>query len=351
MSLHVWLNRTYATNFHFVAMIKDNPDGVDVQVIATHVDAASPVLAAADKALVEPEGLTDADYVEWALNFAAHHEVEVFWPTAYREAIAAAKPRFEQAGVKVVISSLDAFEVFEDKGATYALAQELGVSVPEHAVVTNVVEFNAAYTRLKDAGHARVCFKPVRGVGGEGFRIISDTPRSEGVPALARTTFEDLLTPERHGVTIEYGEALRLMFTLGEFPALMVMPVLPGGEVSVDMLTNKGEVLSAIPRFKRSTGRAIELKDAPELVAEAALLARATGLSYLSNVQFRFDEHGRHYLLEVNPRPSGGLFQSCLAGGNLPWYTLRLALDGTVEVPAPVLPQRLVTVSMAVQVS
>lgn len=336
MSLRVWLNRTYATNYHFVGMVKDNPDGVDVHVIATHVDAASPVLAAADTAVVEPEGLTDEAYIAWALAFAATHGVEVFWPTAYREAVAANLVRFEQAGIKVVVSALEAFEVFEDKGATYALAASLGVPVPDHGIVTTVEEFEATHDRLEAAGY-RVCFKPVRGVGGVGFRVIEDPPLH---------SFESLLTPV--GVGIDYRQAVALMSMLGDFPPLMVMPVLSGGEVSVDILSNKGEVLCAVPRFKRSKGRGIELRDAPGLVADATLLVEATGLSYLSNVQFRFDEHGRHYLLEVNPRPSGGLFQSCLAAGNLPWATLRLALDGTVEVPAPALPQRLVTLPMAV---
>lgn len=347
MSLRVWLNRTYATNFHFVGMVKDNPDSRPVHVIATHVDANSPVLAAADTAVVEPEGLPAEDYVDWALSFAVEHAVEVFWPTAYREAVAANLLRFEQAGVKVVVSALDAFEVFEDKAATYALAASLGVSVPDYGVATNVVEFDDIYRRLTGAGHAQVCFKPVRGVGAEGFRIVSDPTGPSA--ASKQATLEDLLTPA--GFDISYPQALRTMFALGEFPALMVMPVLPGGEVSVDLLTNKGEVLCAVPRFKRTKGRATELREAPELVAESTLLMEATGMSYLSNVQFRFDAEGRHYLLEVNPRPSGGLFQSCLAAGNLPWHTLRLALDGTVDVPAPVLPQRLVTLPTAVALS
>jgi hypothetical protein len=347
MSLRVWLNRTYATNYHFVGMVKNNPDGHGVHVIATHVDENSPVLVAADTAVVEPEGLADDAYVQWALDFATQHAVEVFWPTAYREAIAANAVRFEQAGVKVVVSALDAFEVFEDKGATYALADSLGVSVPPYAVVDTADAFDEAYYRFVEDGH-QVCFKPVRGVGGQGFRIINGSPAHHWEPFI---DMDELLIPDSgfEVPLMRVLETLRLAEKGTEpIPALMVMPVLAGGEVSVDLLTNKGEVLCAVPRFKRSKGRAVELREAPELVAEAALLMEATGLSYLSNVQFRFDTEGRHYLLEVNPRPSGGLFQSCLSGVNLPWYTLRLALDGTVDVPAPVLPQRLVTLPTAV---
>ena len=77
--MRVWFNRTYATTCHTIAMLRANPAGRDVHIIATHVDPDSPVLAVADDALLEPP-LDGADYVEWALQFAEEHHVDVLVP-------------------------------------------------------------------------------------------------------------------------------------------------------------------------------------------------------------------------------------------------------------------------------
>jgi hypothetical protein len=52
-------------------------------------------------------------------------------------------------------------------------------------------------------------------------------------------------------------------------------------------------------------------------------------LDGLVNVQFRSFQ-GRPALLEINTRPSGGLYQTALAGVNLPWAAVELALGRPV---------------------
>ncbi|MFD0571569.1 hypothetical protein ACFQ0T_23130 [Kitasatospora gansuensis] len=72
----VWLNRTYAENVFFIDLLRTAP----VEVYATHVDADSPVLAAADHGLLEPDGLSAEAYVEFALDFCDRHRIDVFLP-------------------------------------------------------------------------------------------------------------------------------------------------------------------------------------------------------------------------------------------------------------------------------
>lgn len=338
MTLRVWLNRTFATNHHVVGMLHENPDRVPVQVLGSHVDPSSPVLAACAETFLEPDSMTGPDYVDYALQVCRTRGVDVFWPTRHQEAIAAHADRFTDQGTQVMVSGAEAIALFEDKAATYAEATRLGVPVPDHHVVTTAAAFIDAYTALKDAGHAQVCFKPVRGVGAEGFRIVHDRPVDFTV--LTRKTQD----------TVAYRDAVTALASRDSFDPLMVMPVLAGGEVSVDTLSLEGKLLTAVPRFKRSGDRTITLAEAPDLVADTARFVEEHALSYLSNVQFRFDTTGRPFLLEVNTRASGGLFQSCLAAGNLPWYAVAMARDGIRAVPAPTLPVHLVTVATAVAV-
>jgi len=108
------------------------------------------------------------------------------------------------------------------------------------------------------------------------------------------------------------------------------MPFLTGPEVSVDVLADRGgRTLTAVGR-RKSRRRGVIVDDlAARRVAETLTLAHRVG--YLSNTQVRYwqgpgDLEPRAYLLELNTRMSGGLFQTALAGVNLPWAAVRLAL-------------------------
>ena len=67
----------------------------------------------------------------------------------------------------------------------------------------------------------------------------------------------------------------------------------------------------------------------------AARLTRRLRLDGVFNVQFR-DGDGVPYLLEINPRMSGGLLYACLSGLCFPYWAVRLALGAAPDlVPLP----------------
>ena len=51
--LRIWLNRTYAENAFFIGLLRENRDDVELEIHASHVDADSPVLRAADVSSLE----------------------------------------------------------------------------------------------------------------------------------------------------------------------------------------------------------------------------------------------------------------------------------------------------------
>jgi biotin carboxylase len=117
----------------------------------------------------------------------------------------------------------------------------------------------------------------------------------------------------------------------------MVMPYLPGPEISVDVLARPdGRVLAAIGRSRSRRRRLIVDDEGAREVANR--LTAALRVGYLSNTQVRYwqgpeDPSPQPYLLEVNTRISGGLFQTALAGVNLPWAAIQLALgEGVGEL-------------------
>lgn len=330
--LRIWVNRSYATAVHTLRMLRSNPDGVPVHLVASHADPDSPVMTAADDVVAEPDGV-EGEYASAAARICAARAVDVLWPTWQSAAVAEAAATFMAHGTAPLVCPGSAARLCTDKGAVYAALSGGAVPIPAHHVVTTAAELTAAYADLRGVG--LVCVKPVTGSGADGFRVLRDEPAGS----------EELFGPLRpHAHVDDVAAALMT----GAAPALLVMPVLPGSEFSIDVLALDGTLLAGVVRCKRPGVRSVEVIDAPGLLLVAAEVVSSLGLSLLANVQLRVDIAGRPMLLEVNARASAGLYQTAVTGLNLPWAAVRLLLDGAVPPQTPTLPARLATVQTAI---
>ncbi|GAA4542203.1 ATP-grasp domain-containing protein [Streptomyces collinus] len=329
--VRVWLNRTYAENVFFMDQLRRNPSDRAVEIHATHGDPDSPVLAAADTAELEPENLSPAGYVEYALDQCARRGIDVFVPRLHQSAIVAHRAEFEAAGTAVLAPPPEAVAVFHDKVIAYEAVQAIGVPVPPWYRIRSDDELVAAVEELEAGGH-KACFKPASGAGGVGFRVITRTPFS----LMQLSGFPSPYVPLDLVL-----EALRQ----AEEPVdWMVMPRLEQPEVSVDCLTGPDDrVRLAVGRTKNGRRRGFTLHE--QWLDPARQIAEGFGLHYLSNIQFRMFGD-RPVLMDVNTRPAGGLHQLSLCGVNAPWAAVQLALgEDPGEVVPPFLGQDYTVVS------
>jgi hypothetical protein len=318
--VRVWLNRTYAENVFFMDQLRRNTCGRAVEIHATHGDPDSPILAAADTAALEPEGLSPAAYVEYALDQCARHSIDVFVPVLHQATLVEHREEFAAVGTALLAPPAEAVHTFQDKVTAYEAVKEIGVPVPPWWRVRTEDELVAAVDALEAAGH-KACFKPASGAGGVGFRIITRTPFS----LMHLSGFPSPYVPLDLVV-----EALR---QTDEPVDWLVMPRLEQPEVSVDCLTGPdGRVRMAVGRTKNGRRRGFTLN--PSWIEPSRLLAESFGLHYLTNIQFRMlgDEP---VLMDVNTRPAGGLHQLSQCGVNAPWAAVRLALG---EEPGELIP-------------
>jgi biotin carboxylase len=327
--IRIWFNRTYATTWHLIELLRSNPEQRAVHIVSSHTDPDSPVLAASDESYDEPT-VSDDDYVEWALDFAQRHAIDVFVPRAKMLALAAARDRFTALGVRLTCPAPETVRLFDDKALAYAAAATLGVPVPPHAVVRSAAELRAAYDALAVFGE--VCMKPVRGVGGAGYRRLTDAPR----------TWEDFRGKVRSLSRVDdVGAAMEKVAAGSVVEPLLVSVFLDGDEVSVDVVGDlAGTPITMIGRLHAGGRRRAIVEDRPAFEV-ARTLTTAHGISYLSNTQIKYwrgpdDAAARPYLLEVNTRAAGGLFHTVLAGVNLAWLSIKVALDEPIEQPVPV---------------
>ncbi|MFI8307280.1 ATP-grasp domain-containing protein [Streptomyces sp. NPDC085927] len=323
--VRVWLNRTYAENVFFMDQVRRNPSDRAVEIHATHGDPDSPVLAAADTAELEPEGLSPAAYVEYALAQCARRGIDVFVPRLHQGAIVAHRAEFEAAGTALLAPPPEAVAVFHDKVIAYEAVQAIGVPVPPWWRVRSADELVRAVDELEARGH-RACFKPASGAGGVGFRVITRAPFS-------LTQLNGFPSPY-----VPLDLVLEAVRQAEEPVDWLVMPVLEQPEVSVDCLTGPdNRVRLAVGRTKNGRRRGFTVDE--RWLEPARRIAEGFGLHHLSNIQFRmFGE--RPVLMDVNTRPAGGLHQLSLCGVNAPWAAVRLALgDDPGEMSPPFLGQ------------
>ena len=174
--------------------------------------------------------------------------------------------------------------------------------VPPYCAVTSAADYEAAYRQLKTDDN-RVCFKLAADEGAVSFRVVDD-----------RIGYD--LT-ENVGAKITYENSIKALSGLGNFPALLVMPYLPGTEVSVDCLYMPAGRHIIIPRYK-SWRRSEEIRFEKDIVDTCNLFLDKFKLKCPCNLQFKYDKNVP-YLLEVNTRMSGGIQLSCAATGvNIP---------------------------------
>lgn len=313
-------------------MVKSNPDSIPVYAITTSDKIDSPVLLAGDESHLEPsrELVTGNAYVDWALLFCKTHSVDVFVPMREIAAISARKDEFASLGVAILASPADSINLLEDKNLAYLSARDNGIPVPPWRMVSSLQEFIDAYASLLDETNNRdaICIKPNQGVGGQGYRKI----------VTAAPELKDLLIDPKHVIELKVLlDIFRRTEDAGQkLPEFMLMPYLDEPETSVDCLSDtQGNILAAIPRAK--TGRKQHMpEDSYEAIEIATQMVKTYGLSYLTNTQTRV-YHGHAVLLETNTRISGGMYASPLAGVNLPWEGIKLAIFGGIEKPEVIL--------------
>ena len=180
--------------------------------------------------------------------------------------LADARGDFTAAGVALACPSGDTVRLFEDKAAAYLAAAKLDLPVPPHHVVNDAAGLRAAYEQLREVAET-VCMKPVRGTGGDGFRILSTV-----APSLAdvlRPSQEQVISLDWAGAALDAASR-----TDRDLPRWLVMPYLPSPETSVDVLADARAVPWSPPGGRKSRRRSVIVDDLPaRQVAETLNLA------------------------------------------------------------------------------
>jgi biotin carboxylase len=310
----IWFNRWFSTAYNIIDLIRKNKDGKKFEIFASHPNKYSLNLQNADVAFLEPN-ISREDYLGYCLAICEKFEINAFLPHHRSLLIAKNLAGFNEIGTKVLVSeNTELLELIDDKGLLYEDIKPRNIiKVPEYDIVKTKDEFIKAYESIKAKG--KVCFKPVNGVGGIGFRVIRES----------KNTIDNILNLQ-FSPSIYLGELLELLPEHASFQSIMVMEYLDGYEYSIDCLADRfGDLIVAIPRKKIDKYNRY-LENNTELINLAKKISRIYKIPYAYNIQVR-NKIDQFNLLEINARMSGGVHFSCESGFNIPYQAINILLD------------------------
>jgi carbamoyl-phosphate synthase large subunit len=270
-----------------IAVLKSLREDPGVGLLAADMDcwAAGLYLVPPAARTMIPAGLAP-EFCELLLARCLELGADVVIPTVDAELrpLAAARRTFEQAGVRLMLPSASALDLTLDK---LALARACAgvVRVPRTERLDAEID--------PDSWSYPVVVKPRTGSGSRDISVVVSAAELKA------------LEPSADFIIQEY---------------------LPGEEYSIDVLADvDGRVVAGVPRVRARVDSGVS-------VAGRTLHDRErVGLTFISNVQVRRDQHGQPALLEVNPRAPGSLPLTVASGVDMP----RMALDALRGRPLP----------------
>ncbi len=264
---------------------------------------------------------TDPHFAETVLQICKQHHCNMVLPLVTKELLPLAlhEKIFDDAGVKVLVSSPDAIELANDKSLCYQFLSNDEIPVPDFFVVDTVAQFEEA---AKALGHPQkqFCFKPSSSNGSRGFRIVSNSINEA----------DQLFNYKPYNTYISYQQAIQILSSQ-PFPQLLVSDYLPGDEYSVDCLANNGETIIALPRLRSKMINGISVQgrfvNDENIIRYCTRIIAAIGLHGNIGIQVKISEQGTPLLLEINPRVQGTIVAGLGAGINLPFLAVKQELE------------------------
>jgi predicted ATP-grasp superfamily ATP-dependent carboligase len=224
------------------------------------------------------------------------------------------RAEIEQWGIRLALAKEASLAIAIRKDRTLAVAERLGLGIPREVLITEVSEVRRA---LREIGLPAVV-KP-----NESW--VWNT--QQGV----RLTCQLVTTPEEARLAVQHLTQSGGMVHFQQF--------LPGRQESVSLVYAHGEVSARFAQWTKRThpplgGVSTYRQSIPlpqDTLAQAERLVREIDLEGYSQVQFRRDDIGKPYLMEMNPRLTSGIEIAVRAGIDFPYLVYQWANEEPID--------------------
>jgi carbamoylphosphate synthase large subunit len=280
-----------------------------VRVVGTDMSPLAIGRQFCDRFYVVPPG-RDAAFADAMLDIVRRENIDIVLPQSSFDLLGLSEARERFMGTSVLVSPPSAIRTANDKAATYALLERLGLRAPAWRKVTGARALAVAAQELGYPDRP-LCFKPVFSSGSRGFRVL-DATVDRG---------RQLLEDRPGDLAMRLTDVVELLPEEGG-PDLLLMELAHGRERTVDGIARSGQVLLGHAKTRESmrAGLAMYFETLNDhwLVEVAQRIVGELGIEYFFNIQLVGD-----YVIEINPRISTIVYQEDL---NLPYLGVKSAL-------------------------
>ena len=288
------------------------------KVVATDMQLSAPALQVADVKLQVP-AVYDPEYVDITLNICKEQQIDVLLSLNDLELpiLAENKSRFEELGVKVIVSDPNVIDIAFDKYKTAQWVESLGLVAPK------------TYVRLEDAKKALAAgeiefplfMKPRWGSGSIGLESIADMEELDIYYNLLMKKIKKTIL-----ATASVGDEY-----------IMIQEKLTGSEFGLDImndLNGKNVGVSVKQKLAMRAGETVKAVtvDLPEVREMGRKVGEALGHIGNLDVDIMQRADGAYCVLELNPRFGGGFPFSYEAGVNMPKAIIQWAKGEEVDI-------------------
>jgi carbamoylphosphate synthase large subunit len=280
-----------------------------VRVVGTDMSPQAIGRQFCDRFYVVPPG-RDAAFADAMLDVVRRENVDIVLPQSSFDLLGLSEARERFMGTSVLVSPPSAIRTANDKAATYALLERLGLRAPAWRKVTGARALAVAAQELGYPDRP-LCFKPVFSSGSRGFRVL-DATVDRG---------RQLLEDRPGDLAMRLTDVVELLPEEGG-PDLLLMELAQGRERTVDGIARSGQVLLGHAKSRESmrAGLAMYFETLNDhwLLEVAQRIVAELGIEYFFNIQLVGD-----YVIEINPRISTIVYQEDF---NLPYLGVKSAL-------------------------
>jgi carbamoyl-phosphate synthase large subunit len=257
------------------------------KVITADYKNNAPTVFISDKHYLVPT-VSDENYLNELVNICLKEKIKLIIPLIDTELpiLAKNKKRFEELGIKVLVSSGQIIEIGCDKLETFNFFIKHNISTPK------------VYQEDEDDYQFPLIVKPRNGSAGNGVTIVHDQRELK--------FFQNYITNS------------------------IIQDYVTGEEYTVDvMLDWEGNIKSIVPRLRIETragevSKGVTKKDFAIIDAVVDVMGKLEGVVGCINLQCFKKDNGEIVFIEINPRFGGGAPLSIHAGANLPKWTIAL---------------------------
>ena len=291
-----------------IKLIKKSKIYKNIKIIGIDINAGNEADFFCDFTYKVPHG-SHQNYIKSVLRIVKKHQIKLIIPCSDEEAVQLSSKLlyFNKIGVNVACTNYNNSVLISSKIKTYTFLNKIGVNTPLWEKANSHKSLIEGVEKLFDSKISDVIIKPSSARGSRDIVHISKDSQNKD-SFFESFSFKNFIKNKLYNINISKNKYFIISEKLNN-------PVF-----DLDFLTWKGELIQTTFRkriFNELPNRGHQIIVLPNPLKEALkIISKNLNLSWMYDSDWMLDADGNFKIIEINPRMSGSISTSIIAGAN-----------------------------------